>query len=327
MNILLLGAQGQLGWELGASLSPLGQVIHYGREQADLTDQVKLEKLVRQARPGVIVNAAAHTEVDQAEAEPRLAGQINAEAPARLAALAKDSEAWLVHYSTDYVFDGRKDGWYTEDDPPAPLNVYGRTKLEGDQAIQASGCRHLIFRTSWVFSAHTRNFPRSILELAFKEESFAVTADQFGCPTSVELLSSATALALYQALTGSEDRSGLYHLASSGATNWHGYAVYLVQRALQLGWKLQARPESVSPAPASDSGRPARRPANSRLSTAKFSAAFGLTPPPWQYYVDRLLWTWSSLRALGAPAPASAGGRAAHLKFIPPRLGPTKPRP
>ncbi|GHV56420.1 NAD(P)-dependent oxidoreductase [Deltaproteobacteria bacterium] len=324
MDILLLGAQGQLGWELGASLSPLGRVLHYGRKQADLTQLDRLERLIRQTRPQVIVNAAAHTEVDQAESEPQLARLVNAEAPALLARLAREVSAWLVHYSTDYVFDGRKDGWYTEDDPPAPLNVYGHTKLEGDEAIMSSGCRHLIFRISWVFSAHNRNFPRAILELAHKQDSFSVTADQYGCPTGVELLSSATALALNQALTSGKNLSGLYNLASSGDTNWHGYAVYLIKRARQIGWNLAASPENIHPAPAAESGRAAQRPANSRLSTAKFTAAFGLTPPPWQYYVDRLLWTWTSLKALETPPP-NPGGKI--MKFTPPKPGPARPQP
>ena len=291
MNILLLGAEGRLGWELGASLSPLGRVHPYGHEQADFTQPDELEKLVRRVRPEVIVNAAAHTAVDQAETEPRTAELVNAEIPARLARLARELSAWLIHYSTDYVFDGLKDGWYTEDDPAAPLSVYGQSKLAGDKAIVSSVCRHLIFRVSWLFSSRGPSFPRSILELAQQKESFSVTDDQFGSPTGVELLSSVTALALNRALASEQDLSGLYNLAAAGETNWHGFAVYLVTKARQLGWPLKARPENISPTPAA--GRPARRPANSRLSTAKLTAVFGLTPPPWSYYADRLLLTWT----------------------------------
>ena len=294
MNILLLGADGRLGWELGASLAPLGRIRRCGHEEADFTKPDKLEELVRRAGPGVIVNAAAHTAVDQAEAEPRPAELVNAEAPARLARLARELSAWLIHYSTDYVFDGRKDGCYSEEDPAAPLNVYGRSKLAGDETIIASGCRHLIFRVSWLFSVRGASFPRSILELAHREESFSVTDDQFGSPTGVELISSATALALNRALTEGRNLSGLYNLAASGETNWHAFAVYLVDQARRLGWNLKARPENISPAAAA--GRPARRPANSRLSTARLTAVFGLHPPPWTYYADRLLRAWTTIQ-------------------------------
>jgi dTDP-4-dehydrorhamnose reductase len=298
VKILLLGAEGRLGWELGASLAALGQVCHYGRKQADFTRPDQLEKLVRRINPGVIVNAAAHTDVDRAEAEPQEAKLINAEGPALLAGLARELSAWLVHYSTDYVYDGRKAGWYSEEDQPAPLNVYGRSKLAGDEAIISSGCRHLIFRVSWLFSVRGRSFPRSMLELARQKESFSVTDDQFGAPTGVELLSSVTALALSQAMTADRNLSGLYNLAPSGETNWHGFAVYLVAQARKMGWNLRAMPETIIPVPALAAERPALRPANSRLSTAKLTAAFGLAPPPWTYYVDRLLWTWTALRGL-----------------------------
>lgn len=313
MAILLLGAQGQLGWELGASLSTLGRVYHFGREEADLSRLEPLEELVRKIRPRVIINAAAHTQVDRAEAEPELAHLVNAEAPGLLARLAQELDAWLVHYSTDYVFDGRKDGPYTEDDAPAPLNVYGRSKLAGDQAVRASGCRHLIFRTSWVFSAGGRNFPRTILDLAQKEDTLTVVDDQHGSPTGVELLSSATALALNQALRGGGEVSGLYNLVASGYVNWHEYAVYVVRRARELGWSLLATPEKVNPRPSGDSGRAAQRPANSRLTTDKFQKIFGLTPPPWQYYVDRVLWAWTR-----AHSQAATPGHVLGLKFIPP---------
>ena len=313
MAILLLGAQGQLGWELGASLSTLGRVYHFGREQADLSRPDQLEQLVRKIQPRIIINAAAHTQVDQAESEPELAHLINAEAPGLLARLAKETDAWLVHYSTDYVFDGRKDGAYTEEDAPDPLNVYGRSKLAGDQAIMDSGCRHLIFRTCWVFSAAGRNFPRTILDLALKEDTISVVADQYGSPTGVELLSSATALALNQALRSDVDLSGLYNLTASGYVNWHDYAVYVIKRALDLGWGLLARPEKVAPRGSNDSGRAARRPANSRLDTGKFQKTFDLSPPSWQYYVDRVLWAWTK-----AHGPAAAPRQVLGLKFIPP---------
>jgi dTDP-4-dehydrorhamnose reductase len=321
MTILLLGAQGQLGWELGGALSPLGRVLHFGRGQADLTRLEALTELVRRTRPRVIVNAAAHTQVDLAEAEPSLTNLINAEAPARLAELARELGAWLVHYSTDYVFDGRKDGCYTEEDSPAPLNVYGQSKLAGDQAIAASGCRHLIFRTSWVFSEKGRNFPRTILDLARRESRFSIVANQWGAPTGVELLASATALALSQALTVADDLSGLYNLVAAGQVNWHGYAVYVVTKALELGWHLLARPADITPRPGPDSGRAARRPDNSRLATDKFQKTFHLTPPPWQYFVDRLIWAWTRAEGATAGPPHHLLG----LKFVPPMNGPVSP--
>lgn len=297
MTILLLGAGGQLGWELGAALAPLGPVAHFGRPEADLSRPAELRRLVLSIRPDAIVNAAAHTKVDQAEGEPEAARAVNGDAPALLAALAKNLGAWLVHYSTDYVFDGRKDGPYTEEDEPAPLSVYGRTKLEGDQAIMASGCRHLIFRTSWVYGPRGHNFPRAILDKAAREDRLAVVEDQVGSPTSVELLAGATALALYRARQGEGDRlSGLYNLTAGGFTSWHGYAVYLLKKASELGWDLLARPEAVAPIKTGDLRQPAARPANSRLSTAKLQSAFGLAPPPWQYYVDRQMWAWTAGR-------------------------------
>ena len=314
MTILLLGAQGQLGWELGAALSTLGRVLHFGRRQADLSQLPDLEALVRKTKPRVIINAAAHTKVDQAETEPELAHTVNAEAPALLARLAKELSAWLVHYSTDYVYDGKKDGPYTEDDPAAPLNVYGRSKLAGDQAILDSGCRHLIFRTSWVFSQHGRNFPKTMLDLARQEDGFPIVADQYGSPTGVELISSATALALNQALTREDEVSGLYNLVASGYTNWHQYAIYVIKRARELGWNLLARPENIRPRSTEESGRKAVRPANSRLSTEKFQKTFHLTPPPWPYYVDRVLWAWTRAEV----PPPSRPPQILGLKFIAP---------
>lgn len=314
MTILLLGAQGQLGWELGATVSSLGRVLHFGRRQADLSRLDDLEKLVRKIKPRVIINAAAYTQVDQAEAEPDLAHLVNAEAPALLAGLAKETGAWLLHYSTDYVFNGRKDGFYTEEDSPDPLNVYGRSKLAGDQAIAASGCRHLIFRTSWVFGEKGRNFPRAILELARQEDHLSVVNDQYGCPTGVELLAGASALALYQALSSPNDLSGLYNLVADGEINWQGYAIYVVQKALDLGWGLLARPEKIGPRSTAASGRQAVRPANSRLSTEKFQKTFHLSPAPWQYYVDRVLWNWTRSAGASIAPPQHVLG----LKFIPP---------
>lgn len=293
MTILLLGAQGQLGWELGASLSCLGLVLPFGHREADLSQFSRLEELVRKNKPRVIVNAAAYTRVDLAETESELAHRVNAEAPAYLADLARQTGAWLLHYSTDYVFNGRKEGFYTEEDRPDPLNVYGQSKLAGDLAVAASGCRYLILRTSWVYAEKGRNFPRAILERAAREDHFSVVSDQYGCPTGVELLAAASALALREALTSPADLAGLYNLAAAGEVNWHGYAVYVVKKALELGWKLLAGPESITPSAAAENCGQAPRPANSRLSTDKFQKTFHLFPPPWQYHVDRVLWNWT----------------------------------
>lgn len=293
MNILILGANGQLGWELGSALSPLGRVISLGRKEADLSRLDQLEKKVRETRAEVIVNAAAYTAVDQAERESELAAVVNSQAPALLARLAKECRAWLLHYSTDYVYDGRKGAPYQESDPPSPLNVYGQTKLAGDQAVASSGCRHLIFRTGWVFSETGRNFPRTILNLAASEKSLSVVADQIGSPTSAAMLAGASALALQSALASGKDLSGLYHLASGGHTSWHGLAVYLVERARLLGWPLAVKAEDIRATATDAKARPALRPADSRLSTEKFQKTFQLTPPPWAYYIDRLLLTWA----------------------------------
>lgn len=291
MTILLLGAKGQLGWELGAGLATLGPVIAFDRQGADLSRPDDLEDLVRRINPQIIVNSAAYTQVDQAEAEVQMARLVNAQAPSLLARLAKELGAWLVHYSTDYVFDGTKDGLYTEEDRPAPLSEYGRGKLAGDLAIIDSGCQHLIFRTSWVYSALGRNFPKTILGLAQKEERLSVVDDQEGSPTGVEFLANATVLALSQALKSGDKLSGLYNLTPSGSVTWHGLTLYLLEKARSLGWNLTTKPENVGRASSQNSTRPARRPANSRLDCTKFSRTFGLATPPWEYHLDRLVAT------------------------------------
>ena len=289
IKILLLGAQGQLGWELGGTLGPLGDIIALSRKQADLTDLPKLSNIVKEINPQVIVNAAAYTQVDKAESEPSLAHIINAQAPELLANLAKETGAWLVHYSTDYVFDGTKDSPYTEDDAPSPLNAYGCSKLAGDQAIMASGCRHLIFRTSWVYSMHGHSFPKAILTKAKQEKTLSVVSDQVGSPTCVEFLAGATVLALKESLLAENNLSGLYNLVSSGYVSWHEYAVYLVSKAQEAGWELLAHPENIASRLTDKNGPQAQRPANSRLNTTKFRQTFGLVSPPWQYYAQRFL--------------------------------------
>lgn len=296
MTIILLGAQGQLGWELGATLAPLGHILHFNRRQADLADLEGLEKLVRKLKPRIIVNAAAYTNVDQAEINSQQAHLVNARAPELLARLAAELGFWLVHYSTDYVFDGKKTGSYTENDFPNPLNVYGQSKLDGDEAIMSSGCRHLIFRTSWVFSRDGHSFPRTILDKAKHESTLSIVADQFGSPTSVELLAGATALALRTVLSSqNNDLSGLYNLVSSGSVSWHEYAVYLATKASELGWELLAKPQTIAACDSPMGGARTIRPSNSRLDTSKLTQILGLTLPPWQYYIDRVLWAWTKM--------------------------------
>jgi dTDP-4-dehydrorhamnose reductase len=238
MKILLLGKDGQLGWELQRALAPLGEVFAYGRAGADLGDPESLRALVRDVRPGVIVNAAAYTAVDKAESDADLARRVNALAPGVLAEEARAIDAWLVHYSTDYVFDGSKEGAWIETDPTHPLSAYGRGKCEGEERIRASGARHLILRTSWVFAARGANFAKTMLRLAKEREQLNVVADQFGAPTGAELLADATALALYRIVLPGVDAatlSGTYHLAASGETSWHGYAQHVLAQARALG--------------------------------------------------------------------------------------------
>jgi len=289
-RILLLGKDGQLGWELQRALAPLGPLVALGRADCDLADPDRLRAVVRAAAPDVIVNAAAYTAVDKAESDPQPCSAVNSVAPGILADEAKRSGAWLVHYSTDYVFDGSKQGAYREDDATAPLSIYGATKLAGEQAIRQSGCRHLIFRTSWVFAARGGNFAKTMLRLAREREALNVVADQTGAPTSAELIADVTALCLRDILRpGGEALQGLYNLAASGETSWHGYARFVLDQAARAGVALKCDPAAIAPIPASAYPLPARRPANSRLDTAKLRQAFGVHLPDWTYHVERML--------------------------------------
>ena len=295
MKILLLGREGQVGWELQRSLAPLGEVVALGRNPAgnpqglcgDLTQLDALAATVRQVAPQVIVNAAAHTAVDKAESEADLAHTINALAPGVLASEAQRLGAWLVHYSTDYVFDGSGDAPWRETDATGPLSVYGRTKHEGELAV-ARCERHLIFRTSWVYAARGGNFARTMLRLAQERDKLTVINDQIGAPTSAELLADVTAHALRSALARPE-LAGLYHCVAGGQTSWHGYARYVLGQAQALGWPLKAGPEQVAPTSTANYPTPARRPLNSRLDTSHLQQAFGLTLPHWEQGVARLL--------------------------------------
>ncbi len=290
MKILLLGKDGQLGWELQRSLAPLGDLTAWGREEAEFTRPDALRERVRALAPNIIVNAAAYTAVDRAETDEATAHLVNAAAPGVLADEAWALGAWLLHYSTDYVFDGSKDGAWRESDATAPLSAYGRSKCEGEERIRASGARHLILRTSWVFGAHGANFAKTILRLARERDVLDVVADQIGAPTSAALLAEASALALYRIMlegAAANPWSGTYHLAAAGSTSWHGYAAYLLARARAHGAVLKT--EQVRPIAASAFAATAARPANSRLDCGKFQRRFGLALPDWRHHVDRLV--------------------------------------
>ncbi|MYN15044.1 dTDP-4-dehydrorhamnose reductase [Pusillimonas sp. TS35] len=290
MKILLLGKGGQLGWELQRSLAPLGELIALGSDApgGNYTRLDEVERAVRSIAPDIIVNAGAHTAVDKAESEPDIAHQLNALAPAILALEAKRLGAWLVHYSTDYVFDGSGDTPWLETDPTSPLSVYGRTKAESEAAIQEAGCHHLIFRTSWVYAARGGNFAKTMLRLGQERDALTVVDDQIGAPTGADLLADITAHALRIARDRPEV-AGLYHLVASGETSWYGYARFVLDLARQYGVALKVAPEAITPAPTSAFPTPAERPKNSRLDTHKLQTTFGLTLPPWPTGVARMI--------------------------------------
>ena len=268
----MTGSNGQLGFELVRTLTPLGEIAATDRRTLDLSRPETIAPAIRELKPDVILNAAAYTAVDLAESEPVAATMVNATAPGILADEAKRSGALLVHYSTDYVFDGTKTGPYTEDDTPNPLSVYGRTKWEGEQAIQASGCDHLILRTSWVYGPRGKNFLLTILRLAREKPLLKIVNDQIGAPTSTQTLAEATTHILRQ---WQPRQSGLFHLTASGHTSWHGFAKLIVD--------LAGPPyPGVEPIPTSEYRTAARRPLNSRLDCNKVSAQFGLQLPDWE---------------------------------------------
>ena len=289
-TILLLGGRGQVGWELARALQPLGTLIIPAREQCDLTMPQTLSGFVNQIHPDVIVNAAAYTAVDQAEEKSALAMTINADAPAELAWAARRRGALLVHYSTDYVFDGRKPEPYTEDDAPNPLNAYGRSKLAGERAVCDVGADHLVFRSSWVYAARGKNFLRTVLRLASERETLQVVADQVGAPTWARLIADTTLLALQQdsvrRLNGTFE-SGVFNLVAAGSTSWHGFATAIVAGARARGAPLKCR--DVLPIATSDYPLPAQRPANSRLSGVKLAQRYELTMPTWDSCMDLCL--------------------------------------
>ncbi len=293
MRILLLGKNGQVGWELQRALAPLGELTALdfdtpGPWRADFTQPESLTPMLLALKPQLIVNAAAHTAVDKAEAEPHIAQTINATAVGVLAQHAAQSGALLAHYSTDYVFDGSGEHARDEEATTAPLSVYGRTKLEGEQLIRASGCRHLILRTSWVYAARGGNFARTMLKISGERESLNVVDDQVGAPTGAELLADVTAHAALRTLATPELK-GTYHVVADGHTSWYGYATHVIEWARAHGHPVKVPATAIRPVLTSAFPTPARRPLNSRLSTRKLRDTFGLQPAPWQAGVERML--------------------------------------
>ncbi|WP_018150251.1 dTDP-4-dehydrorhamnose reductase [Leeia oryzae] len=289
VRLLILGANGQVGFELQRALSLLGEVIAADRSIVDLSDPARIRAYVREVLPAVIVNAAAYTAVDKAETDSAMARAINADAVGALASVASELGCLLVHYSTDYVFDGSKAEAYQETDTPAPINVYGQTKLAGEQLIQQQCARHLVFRTTWVYGVHGGNFVKTMLRLAKDRDSLNVVNDQFGAPTSAALIADVTASVIKQYLVSDPMHFpyGIYHLAAAGETNWHAYASFAIGLARQLGMPLTLDPVNIQAIPGSAYPVPAARPANSRLDCRKLQQTFGITLPSWQQHVQQ----------------------------------------
>ena len=301
MKILLLGKSGQVGQALQRTLAPLGELVALDRSQetsglcGDLGQPEALATTIRQLRPDVIVNAAAYTAVDKAESEPEQARLINANAPEVLAREAEALGAWLIHYSTDYVFNGSGTEPWQETDPTAPLNVYGQSKLEGELRVQAACTRHLIFRTSWVYAAHGNNFAKTMLKLAQERERLTVINDQWGAPTGAELIAGVTASAIQKVFAKSNldanqnAFAGIYHLVAGGETQWHAYASHVIRQAKMLRPDMPWAVQEIVPVPSTAFVTAAQRPHNSRLNTGKLQAAFGISLPDWQQGVDSML--------------------------------------
>jgi dTDP-4-dehydrorhamnose reductase len=317
-RMVIFGANGQVGWELQRSLQPLGQVIALARADAPLNDAAALLAALEQHQPQVIVNAAAYTAVDKAESEPDLAHAINGQALQTIGQWAAKHQALVVHYGTDYVFDGSGQQFRAETDPVAPLSVYGASKLAGEQALADSGCAHLCFRTSWVYAARGGNFAKTMLRLACEKDALNVVNDQHGAPTGADLIADATAHALKQCLSTVFDEKfagcrhvhslhcyqfnseclgnlgGAYHLVAAGSTNWHAYAQLVIETARSLGHPIRVQPDAVRGIPSAQYPTPAKRPLNSRLNCDKFEANFGLALPPWDNGVKRLVRQWAA---------------------------------
>ena len=292
-KILLLGKDGQVGWELQRALAPLGLLTSLNRSECDLADPAQIQAVLEQHEPEVIVNAAAYTAVDKAETDQALARRINVDAVAELALYAREMGSLLVHYSTDYIFDGTKAEAYVEDDLTNPLSVYGQTKLDGEHRVREALCRHLIFRTSWVYAARGGNFARTMLRLAQERTTLNVIDDQIGAPTSAELIADVTAHALRDVLSGRAP-GGTYHLAAAGETSWYGYAKFVIDSARAQGQTLALAADGLKPIPATEYPLPAKRPQNSRLNTHLLERSFALKLPAWEAGDARVLDEWAS---------------------------------
>lgn len=286
MKILVLGGTGQVGWELQRSLATLGEVIVAPRDSLDLRDPGSVGQVWDAYHPDVLVNAAAYTAVDEAEAKPELADAINHRAVDILARLAARNDGWLVHYSSDYVFDGEGTTPFDEASPADPLGAYGRSKQAGDAAIVASGCKHLILRTSWVHASRGRNFVRTVLRLARERAQLNIVDDQHGAPTSAELIADITAHALRHATLGTAEM-GTYHLAAGGEASWYQIAQFVVTEATRLGAPLMLQADAIIPIATANYPTPATRPLNSRLDTHKLRQTFGVALPDWQQGIAR----------------------------------------
>lgn len=283
-TIFVTGGNGQVGFELRRQLAPLGEVLAPSRAELDLADAGAVDAWLEHNAPDLVVNAAAYTAVDKAEAEPEMARRLNAGLPAQLATYCAAHHAWLVHYSSDYVYSGEGQTSWKEGSPTAPINTYGQTKRDGDDAVQASGCRHLVFRTSWVYSATGSNFVNTMLRLGREREALSVVADQIGVPTSARLIAQLTALALapWPCTGEAAVASGVYHLAPKGETSWHDVAVATFDHAARLGMELAITPDAVAAIPTAQYPTPAKRPLNSRLDVTRLERALGVKLPAWQ---------------------------------------------
>jgi dTDP-4-dehydrorhamnose reductase len=293
VKILLLGCNGQVGWELQRSLQPLGDVVCCDFDspidrRANFAEPEAVSAFLTRARPDVIVNAAAYTAVDKAESEPELARLINATTPGVIAERARQLDALLIHYSTDYVFDGSGDTPRDERAASGPLSIYGKTKLEGEDLIRASGCHHLILRTSWVYAAHGHNFIKTMLRIAAERDSLSIINDQIGAPTGAELLADLTALMVAQVTRG-QSANGLYHCVAAGETSWFEYACFVIGWARDNGLPVKVAEDAIRPIATSAYPTPAMRPLNSRLSTQKLRDTFSIYLPDWQIGVERML--------------------------------------
>jgi dTDP-4-dehydrorhamnose reductase len=325
MKVLLFGARGRVGWELQRSLAPLGELIalDYRRPNpwnADLRQLDQVAKTVSAIRPDVIVDAAAYTDVDKAESDADAAYAVNAAGPEVLAREARKLDAWLIHFSTDYVYDGRSEGPIPESTPPKPLNVYGKSKLQGEDNVRASGCRHLILRTGWVHCPRRSNFGLTMLELAVTRDRLTVVSDQFGAPTGADLIADVVSHTLPTLRTRGESVAGTYHVVASGKTNWHEYAQFVIEWGRANGLPIRVGPDDVVPITSAELARPARRPCHAHLSTDKLSQTFGLVMPDWRCGVERMLdlaLSPSKIPGERIPAPsaessAAKSARASH---------------